>query len=102
MNEVLGGGFAGRSWDCFAFGDVAAENERLGEQGLRVMATARKDFAVTEFDATADLLPLMDGLELLALVVTVDPPRTSFIRPARPFEARRVRSSATTAVKGFA
>src|SRR6478609_5678045 len=38
-----------------------AENERLGGQGLRVMATARKDFAVAEFDATADLLPFMEG-----------------------------------------
>ena len=27
-----------------------AENERLGEQGLRVMATARKDFDPATFD----------------------------------------------------
>ena len=52
-----------------------AENERLGEQGLRVLATARKDFDPATFDPTADLLPLVDGLELLALVGIVDPPR---------------------------
>jgi len=52
-----------------------AENQRLGEQGLRVMATARKDFDPAAFDPGADLLPLMTGLELLALVGIVDPPR---------------------------
>jgi Ca2+-transporting ATPase len=52
-----------------------AENRRLGEEGLRVMATARKDFDPAAFDAGADLLPLVDGLELLCLVGIVDPPR---------------------------
>jgi len=52
-----------------------AENERLAEKGLRVMATARKDFAPGEFDPGTDLLALMDGLTLLALVGIVDPPR---------------------------
>ena len=42
------------------------ENERLAAQGLRVMATARKDFPVADFDPGADLLDLMDGLTLLA------------------------------------
>jgi Ca2+-transporting ATPase len=57
-----------------------AENQRLGEQGLRVMATARKDldpafFSAAAADPGADLLPLVTGLELLALVGIVDPPR---------------------------
>jgi P-type Ca2+ transporter type 2C len=52
-----------------------AENERLGQQGLRVLATARKDFDPATFDPDADLLPLLDGLTLLALVGIVDPPR---------------------------
>src|SRR4051795_4264291 len=51
-----------------------AENERLGEQGLRVLATGRKDFDPASFDPTADLLPLLDGLTALALVGIVDPP----------------------------
>ena len=38
-----------------------AENERLAAQGLRVMATARKDFDAAGFDPGADLLELMDG-----------------------------------------
>src|SRR5829696_1730577 len=52
-----------------------AENERLAGQGLRVMATARKDFPADVFDPGAELLELMDGLTLLALVGIVDPPR---------------------------
>ncbi|HEU5211621.1 MAG TPA: HAD-IC family P-type ATPase [Gaiellaceae bacterium] len=51
------------------------ENERLGKQGLRVLATARKDFDPAAFDPNGDLLGLMDDLTLLALVGIVDPPR---------------------------
>src|SRR3954454_9965988 len=39
------------------------------------MATARRDFDPAEFDPGADLLTLMDGLTMLALVGIVDPPR---------------------------
>ena len=53
-----------------------AENQRLGEQGLRVMATAQRDFDPASFDPkAADLLPLIDDLTLLALVGIVDPAR---------------------------
>ena len=52
-----------------------AENQRLGEQGLRVIAAARKDFDPAAFDPHADLLPLVTELELIALVGMVDPPR---------------------------
>jgi Ca2+-transporting ATPase len=52
-----------------------AENRRLGEQGLRVLATARKDLPPESFDPRADLLPLVEGLTLLSLIGIVDPPR---------------------------
>jgi Ca2+-transporting ATPase len=52
-----------------------AENERLGAQGLRVMATAQRDFDPSTFDPSGDLLGLVDRLTLLALVGIVDPPR---------------------------
>jgi P-type Ca2+ transporter type 2C len=51
------------------------ENARLGEQGLRVLATGRKDFDAQTFDPGGDMLALMDGLTVLALVGIVDPPR---------------------------
>ncbi len=51
------------------------ENKRLGEQGLRVLATGRKDFDPDSFDRNANLLPLLDGLTALALVGIVDPQR---------------------------
>src|SRR5271166_2634313 len=40
-----------------------AENQRLAEQGLRVIATARRDLDPAAFDPGADLLPLVTGLE---------------------------------------
>ncbi|HEY4754065.1 MAG TPA: HAD-IC family P-type ATPase [Candidatus Limnocylindrales bacterium] len=53
-----------------------AENERLGAQGLRVMATGERDFDPATFDrSAADLLPLVSDITLLALVGIVDPPR---------------------------
>jgi Ca2+-transporting ATPase len=52
-----------------------AENDRYGEQGLRVMATAQRDFDPATFDPNADLLPLIKDLQLLAIVGIVDPPR---------------------------
>lgn len=53
-----------------------AENQRLGEQGLRVLATARRDFDPATFDPDAKLLPLVEDLTVMALVGIVDPPRT--------------------------
>ena len=51
------------------------ENERLAQQGLRVMATGRKDLDAEAFDPSSDLLQLIEGMTLLSLVGIVDPPR---------------------------
>jgi Ca2+-transporting ATPase len=56
-------------------GRYLAENQRLGEQGLRVLATGRKDFDPSTFDPNADLLTLTEGITLLSLVGIMDPPR---------------------------
>jgi Ca2+-transporting ATPase len=56
-------------------GRYLAENERLGEQGLRVLATARRDFPPESFDPHGDLLELMQELTALSLTGIVDPPR---------------------------
>ena len=55
----------------------SGENERLAAQGLRVLATGRKDFDPEAFDPGSDLLTLIDGMTLLSLVGIVDPPRTT-------------------------
>ncbi len=52
-----------------------AENDRLAEDGLRVIATARRDLDPAAFDPRAELLSLVTDLQLLALVGIVDPPR---------------------------
>jgi Ca2+-transporting ATPase len=55
--------------------DYVANNERLGKQGLRVMAVARRDLDPASFDPSADLLAQVNNLTMLALVGIVDPPR---------------------------
>ena len=68
------------------------ENTRLGAEGLRVLATARKDFDPTTFDADGDLLAVVaDGLELMSLVGIVDPPRPSAKASIATAEAAGIR-----------
>jgi Ca2+-transporting ATPase len=55
--------------------EYTANNERLGKQGLRVMAVARRDFDPASFDPASDLLSQVRDLIMLALVGIVDPPR---------------------------
>ena len=55
--------------------EFVSNNERLGKQGLRVMAVARRDFDPASFDTSGDLLSQVRDLTMLALVGIVDPPR---------------------------
>jgi Ca2+-transporting ATPase len=55
--------------------EFVTNNERLGKQGLRVMAVARRDLDPAGFDPSGDLLSQVSELTLLALVGIVDPPR---------------------------
>ncbi len=54
---------------------VTAENERIAGQGMRVLAFAQREFDPATFDPSGDLMALMQGLEMAALVGEVDPPR---------------------------
>jgi Ca2+-transporting ATPase len=54
---------------------LQAERERLAAAGLRVVAVARRE--VGEVDAEADVLQLLNGLTLLALVGLGDAPKPS-------------------------
>jgi Ca2+-transporting ATPase len=55
--------------------EYTTNNERLGRQGLRVMAVARRDLDPASFDPSGDLLSQVRDLTMLALVGIVDPPR---------------------------
>jgi Ca2+-transporting ATPase len=54
---------------------VVDENERMARQGLRVLAIAQREFDPATFDPKADPMPLMQELEMCALIAEVDPPR---------------------------
>ena len=58
-------------------GDVNAHNDRLGSQGLRVLAVAQRDFDLEAWDEvrSEDPLSLISDLTFLALVGIIDPPR---------------------------
>ncbi len=49
------------------------ENQRMGEEGERVMVVARRDYDPATFDPRADLLQVVKDLTLLAIVGIVDP-----------------------------
>ena len=51
------------------------ENDRIAQQGERVMVVARRDFDRATFDPNANLIELVTDLTLLAMVGIVDPPR---------------------------
>jgi len=55
--------------------EYTTNNERLGKQGLRVLAVARCDLDPVSFDLSGDLLSQVHDLTMLALVGIVDPPR---------------------------
>src|SRR5262245_10363949 len=54
---------------------VMAENDRLAEEGLRVLAVASKDFDSASFDRGGEHIDDVQELTLLALVAIVDPAR---------------------------
>ncbi|MFC2055846.1 cation-translocating P-type ATPase, partial [Chloroflexota bacterium] len=54
---------------------VEEVNEEIAKQGMRVLATAERDFDPATFDPNADLLNDINDLTLLAMVGIVDPPR---------------------------
>jgi Ca2+-transporting ATPase len=67
------------------------EMERLGSKGLRIMAAAMKDIDPTGFDPEGDLLSMIKGLQLTALVGMMDPPRTESLDAVRSAQDANIR-----------
>ena len=71
--------FLGADGDAPLDGPASAafetENARLAGHAMRVLAVARRDIALRDFDTAADLLPWAQQLRLVGLVGLIDPPR---------------------------
>ncbi|WP_405008362.1 HAD-IC family P-type ATPase [Kitasatospora purpeofusca] len=65
----------GIPWDEELAGRARAQNERMGAEGLRVMAAAYRDLDPADFDPAGDLLGYVTELRMTSLVGMVDPPR---------------------------
>ena len=55
--------------------EPAREMDRLGGRGLRIMVAATRDIEPADFDPDGDLLSLVTGLQMTAMVGMIDPPR---------------------------
>ncbi|MFE7192668.1 cation-translocating P-type ATPase [Kitasatospora sp. NPDC057541] len=66
---------AGVPWDGDLEARARAQTERMGGEGLRVMAGAVRDLDPAGFDPAGDLLALVTDLRMTSLVGMVDPPR---------------------------
>ncbi|MCG2624325.1 HAD-IC family P-type ATPase [Arthrobacter sp. I2-34] len=66
---------------------VLAANEHIAGTGRRVLALAQREFDPATFDPSADLMALMQDLEISALIGEVDPPRAEAV--AAIAEAKR-------------
>ncbi len=67
------------------------EMARLGGQGLRIMAAAMKDIDPRGFDPDGDLLSLVQGLQMTALVGMIDPPRAESLDAVRSAQDANIR-----------
>ena len=65
--------------------------DRLGGKGLRIMAAAMTDIDPTGFDPEGDLLSLVQGLQLTALVGMIDPPRAESLDAVRSAQDANIR-----------
>jgi P-type Ca2+ transporter type 2C len=67
----------GRSipWDADLSARADNNVQRMGGDGLRVMAAGFKDLDAEAFDPNGDLLGYVEGIEITSVVAMVDPPR---------------------------
>ena len=67
------------------------EMDRLGGEGLRIMAAAMKDMDPKDFDPAGDLLSMVQGLQMTAIVGMMDPPRPESLDAVRAAQDANIR-----------
>ncbi|MEU6550029.1 HAD-IC family P-type ATPase [Streptomyces sp. NPDC046915] len=78
-------------WDAGLRGRAQEHVERMGREGLRVMAAAQRDLDPATFDAAGDLLGYVTELRMTSLVGMVDPPRPESRTAVADAQAAHVR-----------
>ncbi|MEU2778257.1 HAD-IC family P-type ATPase [Streptomyces sp. NPDC007162] len=83
----------GRSvpWDDALRRRAQEHVERMGGEGLRVMAAARRDLDPADFDPAGDLLGHVTDLQMTSLVGMVDPPRAESRAAVADAQAAHIR-----------
>jgi len=83
----------GRSipWDADLSARAQKNVERMGGDGLRVMAAGFRDLDPDSFDPDGDLLGYVEGLEITSLVAMVDPPRAESKQAVRDAQSAHIR-----------
>ena len=70
---------------------AAEEMDRLGGRGLRIMVAATRDIDPADFDPGGDLLSLITGLQMTAMVGMIDPPRAESKDAVRNAQSANIR-----------
>ena len=67
------------------------EMDRLGGRGLRIMVAATRDIDPADFDPDGELLSLVTGLQMTAMVGMIDPPRAESKDAVRNAQSANIR-----------
>ncbi|MGW2698903.1 cation-translocating P-type ATPase [Streptomyces sp. NPDC001340] len=78
-------------WDAELRERARTHVERMGGEGLRVMAAARRDLDPAAFDPDGDLLAHVTDLQMTSLVGMVDPPRAESRAAVADAQAAHIR-----------
>jgi len=78
-------------WTAEAGTRTDGEMARLGGKGLRIMAAAVKDMDPKDFTPDGDLLSMVQGLQMTAIVGMMDPPRAESLDAVRAAQDANIR-----------
>ena len=70
---------------------ASEQQDRLGGKGLRIMAAAVKDIDPNDFDPEGDLLSMLQGLQMTAMVGMIDPPRPESLDAVKSAQDANIR-----------